>query len=150
MLVVGVLVAMEEFGGDPEHAQAKENAHIGWQAGHCFENRHKQQGANPQAQHQVALEWRGGRWLRLGQMRAGAGAWCLAMQAEAKDEQRQQQAYQAWHKKNESDLEYTIEDVIVYVDKKHAMYLLDKQVDFYEGPDARGFVFTDGDRKTKS
>lgn len=53
-------------------------------------------------------------------------------------------------KKNESDLEYTIEDVIVYVDKKHAMYLLDKQVDFYEGPDARGFVFTDGDRKTKS
>lgn len=53
-------------------------------------------------------------------------------------------------KKNESDLEYAVEDVVVYVDKKHAMYLLGKQVDFYEGSDARGFVFTDTVREQKS
>lgn len=53
-------------------------------------------------------------------------------------------------KKNESDLEYAVEDVTVYVDKKHAMYLLGKEVDFYEGADARGFVFTDSVREKKS
>ena len=53
-------------------------------------------------------------------------------------------------KKNESDLEYAVEDVTVYVDKKHAMYLLGKEVDFYEGADARGFVFTDSVREKKN
>lgn len=44
--------------------------------------------------------------------------------------------------KQESDLEYILEEITVYIDKKHAMYLLGMQVDFYEGADARGFVFT--------
>lgn len=46
-------------------------------------------------------------------------------------------------KREESDLEYMVEGIPVYVDKKHAMYLLGREVDFYEGADARGFVFTD-------
>lgn len=53
-------------------------------------------------------------------------------------------------KKNESDLEYTVDNVMVYVDKKHAMYLLGKEVDFYDGADARGFVFADTVREKKS
>jgi iron-sulfur cluster assembly protein len=46
-------------------------------------------------------------------------------------------------KKKEADLAYTIEGIPVYVDKKHTMYIIGKQVDFYEGADARGFMFSD-------
>lgn len=46
-------------------------------------------------------------------------------------------------KKKESDLAYTISDVPVLVDKKHTMYVIGKEVDFYEGEDARGFQFVD-------
>jgi len=46
-------------------------------------------------------------------------------------------------KKKEADLAYTIEGIPVYVDKKHTMYIIGKQVDFYEGADARGFMFAD-------
>jgi iron-sulfur cluster assembly protein len=46
-------------------------------------------------------------------------------------------------KKKESDLAYFVENIPVYVDKKHTMYIIGKQVDFYEGADARGFMFTD-------
>ena len=45
-------------------------------------------------------------------------------------------------KKKSSDLSYIIEDIPVYVDKKHTMYLIGKEVDFYEGGDAKGFMFT--------
>jgi len=31
----------------------------------------------------------------------------------------------------------------VLVDKKHTMYLIGKQVDFYEGADAKGFMFVE-------
>jgi iron-sulfur cluster assembly protein len=44
-------------------------------------------------------------------------------------------------KKKETDLAYTIEGIPVYVDKKHTLYVIGKQVDFYEGADARGFIF---------
>ncbi|MEQ8244146.1 iron-sulfur cluster biosynthesis family protein [Fulvivirga sp.] len=44
-------------------------------------------------------------------------------------------------KKKDSDLEYDIEGIPVLVEKKHTMYLLDLEVDFYEGGDARGFTF---------
>lgn len=44
-------------------------------------------------------------------------------------------------KKKETDLEYEIEGIPVLVEKKHTMYLLDLEVDFYEGSDARGFTF---------
>lgn len=45
-------------------------------------------------------------------------------------------------KKKSSDLFYIIDDIPVYVDKKHTMYLIGKEVDFYEGADAKGFMFT--------
>lgn len=46
-------------------------------------------------------------------------------------------------RRKESDLVYDIEGIPVFIDKKHTMYLIGKQVDFYEGADARGFVFVD-------
>lgn len=46
-------------------------------------------------------------------------------------------------KKRETDLAYQVEGIDVYVDKKHTMYLIGKEVDFYEGADARGFMFVD-------
>lgn len=46
-------------------------------------------------------------------------------------------------KKKETDLAYTIHNIPVVVDKKHTMYIIGKEVDFYEGADARGFMFTD-------
>ncbi len=42
-----------------------------------------------------------------------------------------------------SDLSYSVEGIQVYVDKKHTMYLIGKEVDFYEGADAKGFMFKD-------
>jgi iron-sulfur cluster assembly protein len=50
-------------------------------------------------------------------------------------------------KKKESDMSYTIHDIPVYIDKKHAMYIIGKEVDFYEGADARGFMFIDPKEK---
>lgn len=50
-------------------------------------------------------------------------------------------------KQKESDMVYTIDDIPVYIDKKHTMYLIGKEVDFYEGEDARGFVFTSPEQK---
>lgn len=44
-------------------------------------------------------------------------------------------------KKKESDLSYQIENIPIFIDKKHTMYLIGKVVDFYEGADARGFTF---------
>lgn len=46
-------------------------------------------------------------------------------------------------KKKEADLVYEIEGIPIYVDKKHTMYVIGKEVDFYEGADARGFVFVE-------
>lgn len=46
-------------------------------------------------------------------------------------------------KKKDSDLAYEIEDIPVYVDKKHTLYVIGKEVDFYEGADSRGFMFVD-------
>lgn len=46
-------------------------------------------------------------------------------------------------KKKEADIAYLIDDIPVYVDKKHTMYVIGKQVDFYEGADAKGFMFAD-------
>lgn len=43
------------------------------------------------------------------------------------------------------DLQYTLESIPMLVDKKHTLYLVGKQVDFYEGEDARGFLFTEAD-----
>ena len=46
-------------------------------------------------------------------------------------------------KKKDSDLSYHVDNIPVYVDKKHTMYLIGKEVDFYDGEDARGFTFND-------
>lgn len=46
-------------------------------------------------------------------------------------------------KKKDSDMAYTISGIPVYVDKKHTMYIIGKQVDFFEGEEARGFMFVD-------
>lgn len=40
-----------------------------------------------------------------------------------------------------SDEEYGIDGVKVFIDKRHTMYVLGLEVDFYEGSDARGFTF---------
>jgi iron-sulfur cluster assembly protein len=44
-------------------------------------------------------------------------------------------------KQKPTDLSYKIEGIEVYVEKKHTMYLIGKEVDFYEGADAKGFMF---------
>lgn len=46
-------------------------------------------------------------------------------------------------KKKSSDLSYQIDDITIYVDKKHTLYVVGKEVDFYEGADKRGFMFVD-------
>ena len=44
-------------------------------------------------------------------------------------------------KKKESDLEFVVDGIPVYIEKRHTMYLLGMEVDFYEGNDERGFTF---------
>lgn len=46
-------------------------------------------------------------------------------------------------KKKESDLVYAIEGIQIYIDKKDTMYVIGKEVDFYEGAEAKGFMFVD-------
>jgi iron-sulfur cluster assembly protein len=46
-------------------------------------------------------------------------------------------------KQKESDLTYTQEGITIHVDKKHVLYVVGKEVDFYDGADARGFVFVE-------
>jgi iron-sulfur cluster assembly protein len=46
-------------------------------------------------------------------------------------------------KQKPTDLTYQMDGVTVLVDKKHTMYLIGKKVDFYEGADARGFLFVE-------
>ena len=42
-----------------------------------------------------------------------------------------------------SDIAYQEEGINMLIDKKHIMYVIGKQVDFYEGADAKGFMFVD-------
>lgn len=46
-------------------------------------------------------------------------------------------------KKKDSDLAYTIDGIPVYVDKKHTLYVIGKEIDFLENEQARGFMFID-------
>ena len=46
-------------------------------------------------------------------------------------------------KKKATDLAYVVDGITVYVDKKHAMYLIGKQVDFIDESEGRGFTFVD-------
>lgn len=51
-------------------------------------------------------------------------------------------------KQKSTDITYTIEGITLHIDKKHTMYLLGKQVDFYEGADAKGFMFAEQEAKS--
>ena len=46
-------------------------------------------------------------------------------------------------KKKESDLSYIIADIPVYVDKKHTLFVIGKQVDFIDCSEGRGFTLID-------
>lgn len=46
-------------------------------------------------------------------------------------------------KQKPTDLTYSLEGITIHIDKKHTLYLIGKEVDFYEGADARGFMFAD-------
>lgn len=46
-------------------------------------------------------------------------------------------------RKKESDLSWEVDGISVYVDKKHTMYLIGKQVDFVDDAEERGFTFVD-------
>lgn len=46
-------------------------------------------------------------------------------------------------KKKDTDQEFIVNDITVYVDKKHTLYLIGKEVDFLENGDTRGFMFVD-------
>lgn len=50
-------------------------------------------------------------------------------------------------KKKETDLAYSEQGIPVLVEKKHTMYIIGKEVDFYEGADARGFMFVESQEK---
>jgi iron-sulfur cluster assembly protein len=45
----------------------------------------------------------------------------------------------------EGDQQFEIEGIPVLIEKKHYMFLMGMQVDFYEGNDARGFTFINPD-----
>jgi len=44
-------------------------------------------------------------------------------------------------KQKDSDLAYTVNGISVYVDKKHTMYVIGKEVDWVENETERGFTF---------
>jgi iron-sulfur cluster assembly protein len=52
-------------------------------------------------------------------------------------------------KQKESDQVYSISNLTVLVDKKHTMYIIGKEVDFYEGDSGQGFVFIDNETPAK-
>jgi iron-sulfur cluster assembly protein len=46
-------------------------------------------------------------------------------------------------RKKDSDLAYEIDGIPVYVDKRHTLYVMGKEVDFLDGEEERGFTFID-------
>lgn len=44
---------------------------------------------------------------------------------------------------NDNDVHYEVSGVPFFFQKSVMMFLIGKQVDFYEGSDARGFIFSD-------
>ena len=46
-------------------------------------------------------------------------------------------------KKKDSDVSYLLEGINIFIDKRHMLYVVGKEVDFHEGAEARGFVFTE-------
>jgi iron-sulfur cluster assembly protein len=50
-------------------------------------------------------------------------------------------------KQKEQDRAYVVKGIDVYVDRKHTMYVVGKEIDFLESEDARGFFFGDQPRE---
>lgn len=50
----------------------------------------------------------------------------------------------------EEDAVYEIENIPVYIAKKDILFLFGMEIDFYEGSEARGFVFVNPDQKKSS
>ncbi len=50
-------------------------------------------------------------------------------------------------KQKSTDILYEIDEIPVLIDKRHTMYLIGLEVDFYEGGDARGFTFINPDQE---
>ena len=50
--------------------------------------------------------------------------------------------------KQDTDVEYRIDTIPVYVQKKEILFLIGTEVDFYEGADARGFTFRKAHEQT--
>lgn len=44
-------------------------------------------------------------------------------------------------KKRDHDVQYTIQDIAVYIDKRQGLYLFGTTVDYQDGLNARGFTF---------
>ncbi len=45
-------------------------------------------------------------------------------------------------KKREHDTSFEVDDITVYMDKRHGLYLMGTTVDYHDGLNARGFTFT--------
>jgi len=50
-------------------------------------------------------------------------------------------------KQKDSDRGYVVQGIPVYIDRKHAMYVIGKEIDFHESDEARGFMFVDQPRQ---
>jgi iron-sulfur cluster assembly protein len=44
-------------------------------------------------------------------------------------------------RKREHDMEFTVDGITVYMDKRHGLYLMGTTVDYQDGLSARGFTF---------
>lgn len=44
-------------------------------------------------------------------------------------------------KKREHDMEFEVDDIVVYMDKRHGLYLMDTTIGYHDGLKARGFAF---------
>lgn len=52
-------------------------------------------------------------------------------------------------KAKENDLNYKFKGIPVHIQKGEVMFLVGKEIDFYEGSEARGFVFVDPNQPDK-
>lgn len=44
-------------------------------------------------------------------------------------------------KRRDYDQEFAIDEIPVYIDRRHGLYLMNTRIDYHDGLDARGFVF---------
>ncbi len=50
-------------------------------------------------------------------------------------------------KKKSTDKTFEIENIPVYIEKSHVMYIIGMEIHFHEGNDARGFMFVNPETK---